>query len=103
MRKAVQKHYKSLAPFVTLANLGWDEILRRDGFPSLHELKPDGAHGALLRRISHAFSSNFRALQTCTEIPPLFFLRIGQVARRRYGASCTITRWCGGFSIVFGS
>jgi len=73
MRKAVQKHYKSLAPFVTLANLGWDEILRRDGFPSLHELKPDGAHGALLRRISHAFSSNFRALQTCTEIPPLFF------------------------------
>jgi hypothetical protein len=73
MRKAVRKHYRRLTPFVNLANLGWDEILLRDGFPFLDELKPEGEHRPLLRRISHAFSSKFRALQPHTKIPPLFF------------------------------
>jgi len=73
MRKNVRKHYKRLARFVALANLGCDEILLRGDFPTLQQLKPEAEHLPLLCRISRAFNSRFRALQPSAEVPPLFF------------------------------
>lgn len=73
MRQSVQKHYKKLAQFVSLGNLGWDEIFRHNDFPGLPQLKPEAEHGPLLQRINRAFDSRFRALRPRAEVPPLFF------------------------------
>jgi hypothetical protein len=73
MRESVRKHYKRLAQFVALANLGCAEILRHNDFPYLHQLKPETEHRPLLRRINRAVSSRFRALRPQTDVPPLFF------------------------------
>jgi hypothetical protein len=73
MRQSVRKHYRRLAQFVALGNLGCDEILRHNDFPELHQLKPEIEHRLLLRRINRAFGSRFRALRPRAEVPPLFF------------------------------
>jgi len=73
MRQSVRKHYRKLAQFVALGNLGWDEIFRHDDFPVLQKLKPEAEHRSLLRRVNRAFDSKFRALRPSAEVPPLFF------------------------------
>ena len=73
MQQSVRKHYRKLAQFVALGNLGWDEIFRHNDFPELQKLKPEIEHRLLLRRINRAFDSKFRALRPQAEVPPLFF------------------------------
>jgi hypothetical protein len=70
MRLSVKKRYKSLANFVAVANLGWEEIAKGE-FPLLSELSPD-AHRALLDRIGRAFARRFRQLRPTADLPPLF-------------------------------
>ncbi len=73
MRQSVRKHYRKLAQFAALGNLGWGELFRHNDFPELQKLKPEAEHRPLLRRINRAFDSRFRALRPQAEVPPLFF------------------------------
>ena len=73
MRQSVRKHYRKLAQFVALGNLGWVEIFWHNDFPVLQKLKPEAEHRPLLRRVNRAFDLKFRALRPRAEVPPLFF------------------------------
>jgi len=73
MRIVVRKHYKELAKFVGLANLAWDEIIRRDEFPTLDGLKPYDKHRDLLKRIGRQVAARFPSIELPSDVPPLYF------------------------------
>jgi hypothetical protein len=72
MRIVVRKHYKELGKFVALANLGWEEILRRDGFPTLAALQPHAKHLGLLKRINRKVAHGFPDIVLLSEVPALY-------------------------------
>jgi hypothetical protein len=71
VRLSVRKHYNRLDQFVRLANLGWDEIFKRDDFPTLDKLDPHDKHRQLLVRIDRAFDANFRKIRPPANVPLL--------------------------------
>lgn len=73
MRIVVRKHYKELAKFVGLANLAWDEIIRRDEFPTLNRIKPHDKHRDLLKRIGRQVAARFSSIELPSDVPPLYF------------------------------
>jgi hypothetical protein len=75
MRISVRKHYAQHDQFVRAANLGWQEIFRRNDFPTLEKLDPLGAHRWLLARIDRAFQSKFRKIRPPADVPLLILPR----------------------------
>jgi hypothetical protein len=73
MRRSVRKHYSRLDRFVRVANLGWEELLKRDDFPTLDKLDLHGKHRALLTRIGQIFDRRFREIRPAGKVPLLYF------------------------------
>lgn len=82
MRTSIRKHYREIAVFVELANLGWKELQFRGKFPLTDQLEPYGEHQKLLRRIDLALERKFATVQPLVDVPPMFFKRWSQCPRR---------------------
>ena len=84
MRIGVRKHYKELIKFVALANLGWEEILRRDEFPTFAKLDPDGKHRQLLNRMERRMARIVPSIRPLSEVPAFYFPLWNQYPRSRW-------------------
>ena len=83
MRIVIKKHYRELAKFVGVANLAWDELIRRDDFPTFDGLEPHAKHRDLLKRIDRLLGRRF-PLEPLSEVPPLYLSRWNQCPRPQW-------------------
>lgn len=80
----INKHYRELAKFVGVANLAWDEIIRRDEFPTFGVLEPHAKHRDLLKRIDRRLARRFPNIEPLSEVPPLYLPRWNQCPRPQW-------------------
>jgi len=95
MRTSVRKHYSEFGKFVRVANLGWDAIFRRDGFPRLEELEPETKHAKLLVRIERSLAKKTPDIRVPSGVPALFlpgWRRYSRASWRRLHAYALVRR-----------